>query len=117
MAMTQPSDHHIRQDAGVAADGFDDPGNLQWDIVVNVLRLWKFVVGFKVDQVRRIAAGEYCTRGNKNSKGPVDLRGNIIIEAASIQLQNMAKRPEERGKYGATSSRPGDSGLPFGCAV
>ena len=98
------------------ADGFDDPGNLQLDIVVNVLRLWKFVVGFKVNQVRRIFAGEYGTRGNKSSKGPVNLRGNII-EAATVQLQKLSKRPDDRDKYGATSSGSGYSGLPFGCDI
>jgi hypothetical protein len=114
MAMTQPGDKHIRQDAGVAADGFDDPGNLQLDIMVNVLRLWKFVSVFKVEQVRRIAPGEYGSRGNKSSKGPVNLRGNII-EAASIQLQKMAKRPDDRATYKATAKESGDSGLPHGC--
>ena len=113
VAMTQPGDKHIREDAGKAADGFDDPGNLELDIVVNVLRLWKFVSGFKVEAVRRIAPGEYGSRGNKSSKGPVNLRGNII-EAASIQLQKMAKQPEGKGTYGQSYSKPGSSGLPLG---
>jgi hypothetical protein len=112
VAMTQPGDKHIREDAGNAADGFDDPGNLELDIVVNVLRLWKFVSGFKVEAVRRIAPGEYGSRGNKSSKGPVNLRGNII-EAASIQLQKMAKQPEGKGTYGQSYSKPGSSGLPL----
>jgi hypothetical protein len=114
MAMTNPGDKHIRQDAGSAADGFDDPGNLMLDIVVNVLRLWKYVSAFKVAQVRRIAPGEYGTRGNKSSKGPVNLRGNII-EAASIQLQTMAKRPTVQHKYWPTASSAGLSGLQLGC--
>jgi hypothetical protein len=114
IAMTQPGDKHIRQDAGAAADGFDDPGNLTLDIVVNVLRLWKYVAGFKVDQVRRIAPGEYGTRGNKSSKGPVNLRGNII-EAATIQLQKMAKRPDDKSTHRATSSGTAAAGLPLGC--
>jgi hypothetical protein len=114
MAMTQPGDKHIRADAGAAADGFDDPGNLQLDILVNVLRLWKFVSGLKVDQVRRIGAGEYGSRGNKSSKGPVNLRGNII-EAASIQLQQMAKRPEDKDKYQASAKKSWAPGFPLGC--
>jgi hypothetical protein len=113
MAMTQPGDKHIRQDAAVAADGFDDPGNLTLDVVVNVLRLWKYTSGFKVEQVKRIAPGEYGTRGNKSSKGPVNLRGNII-EAATIQLQKMAKRPDEKKTHWATASTTGASGLPLG---
>jgi hypothetical protein len=114
VALTQPGDKHIRADAGIAADGFDDPGNLQLDIVVNVLRLWKYVSGFKVEQVKRIAPGEYGTRGNKSSKGPVNLRGNMV-EAATIQLQKMAKRPEYTTTARATSSRAGVPGLPHGC--
>ena len=114
MAMTQPGDKHIRQDAGVAADGFDNHGNLTLDIVVNVLRLWKFTSALKVEQVRRIAPGEYGTRGNKSSKGPVNLRGNII-EAATIQVQKMAKRSDEKKTHWATASTTGASGLPLGC--
>jgi hypothetical protein len=118
MAITQPGDRHIRTDAGQAADGFDDPGNLMLDIAVNLLCLWKFVAANKVEAVMKVAAGEYGTRGNQSSKGPVNFRGNII-EAASIQLQRMSKIPEATGLrwQSSSSTKPWPVGLLLGCHV
>lgn len=87
--MTQPHDKYIRADASKSADGFTDPGNEILDVYVNVLRLWQYADLAKVQQTMRVAIGEYGTRSNQSSHGPVNLRGNIV-EAMFFGLQQKA---------------------------
>ena len=92
--VTNPHDRKIREAAGQACSPFHtDPGNWIWDIMFHVLRLDKYVVQRRVEPVMRTAPAEYGAGSNKSSKGPVNLRGNIL-EAILFDLQTMSSEPE-----------------------
>ena len=91
------NDKYIRPAASQAAAAFGDPGNLILDVVLHVLRLWRYVQETREGPVLRVAPSEYGTAGNKSAKGPVNLRGNII-EALICDLQAMSTLPEHRAK-------------------
>lgn len=105
-----PHDRFIRDAANQVDEHIGDPGNLCFEVAIHVLRLWRYIGETRVQKVMRIAPQAYGTRGNKSSKGPVNLRGNII-ESLISDLQKMAvdKPPKgwPRGAYGWYS--PGQS--------
>ena len=72
-----PHDRFIRERAA-GATGHVDPGNLVYDTMVNILRMWRAVDINHYQSVVRVAAKEYGERGNMSSAGPVNLRGNIV---------------------------------------
>jgi hypothetical protein len=94
--LRMPHDRYIRQSASSVDEHIGDPGNLCFDVVLHVLRLWRYVGETRVEQTMRIAPQEYGARGNKSSKGPVNLRGNII-ESLISDLQKMAVDKEWKG--------------------
>ena len=88
----QPHDKHIRGKAQGAKGGWD-PGNMDFDVVASLLRVWQVADNVSVDRVTHVAAKEYGNRGNKSADGPVNLRGNII-ESLLRWTQAMAATPE-----------------------
>ena len=88
----QPHDKRIR-DKALGAKGGWDPGNVDFDVVASLLRVWQVADNVSVDRVTRVAAKEYGSRGNKSADGPVNLRGNII-EASLRWTQAMAATPD-----------------------
>ena len=86
-----PNDKVIRERAA-GAEGHVDPGNMVYDTVVNVLRMWRAVDVNHYQNVVRVAAKEYGERGNMSSAGPVNLRGNIV-ESLLRWTQQMAGTP------------------------
>ena len=86
-----PNDRFIRERAA-GAEGHVDPGNMVYDTVVNVLRMWRAVDVNHYQNVVRVAAKEYGERGNMSSAGPVNLRGNIV-ESLLRWTQQMAGTP------------------------
>ena len=111
--LTHPHDRYIRTDAGIAAEGFSDPGNLALDDVVHVLVLWKYVSPTHLSAVLRISPAEYGQGRNKSAVGSVNLRGNII-EALTLSFQRLASESESYRPWGSTggasSSRPSSAG-------
>lgn len=102
-----PRDKHIRSSAQ-AAEGFSDPGNPLLDIVVHLLRLWKYCSSQQYEQVLAVPGVPYGENGNKSSKGPCNLRGNIV-EALTLDLQERACRVDKRpwrGRGESTSVIP-----------
>ena len=72
-----PHDKFIRLRA-TGGQGDKDPGNQDYDVVVNLLRIWRAVDVHHYEQVVKVAAAAYGENGNKSSHGPVNLRGNIV---------------------------------------
>ena len=86
-----PHDWYIRARA-LGADGELDPGNLEYDVFVHLLRMWTAVDVNHASKVTRIATSEYGAANNKSSAGPVNLRGNIV-EAMLRWMQTSAAVP------------------------
>ena len=86
-----PHDYHIRSRA-TGAEGYHDPGNENWDVMVNLLRLWRPVDVNHYAQVVKVPGKEYGNRGNKSADGPVNLRGNIV-ESILRHLQQQGSTP------------------------
>ena len=86
--MKHPRDKWIRPDAAESATGFVDPGNLTLDVFVHVFRLWRFIDVIGFDAAIRQPQHPYGHKTNMSSKGPVNLRGNIV-EASLKDLQKM----------------------------
>lgn len=86
-----PHDKAIRMDAGSAcSEYFCDPGNFCWDLLFNVLRLWRYVGEPWVGRIERVQASEYGSSGsNVSSRGSINLRGNVL-ESLLCQLQRQA---------------------------
>ena len=84
--LKHPSDRNIRGDASESADGFSDPGNFDLDVIVHAMRLWQYCDASKAGKVIRQPTSAYGASSNKSSKGPVNLRGNIV-EAMTKKLQ------------------------------
>ena len=84
--LLRPHDRNIRDDAQDSATGSVDPGNYVLDMVVHALRLWQYAEAGRTMLVLKQSIKEYGERGNKSSKGPVNLRGNIV-EAMQKNLQ------------------------------
>ena len=91
-----PHDKFIRDAANQVDEHIGDPGNLCFDVTIHVLRLWRYIGETRLQKVMRVAPQEYGTRGNKSSKGPVNLRGNII-ESLISDLQKMAVERPPKG--------------------
>ena len=88
-----PNDKFIRARA-TGAEGYHDPGNENWDIMVHLLRMWRAVDVNHYTQVIKVPGKEYGERGNKSAAGPVNLRGNIV-ESLLRHLQIMGSPPRE----------------------
>ena len=88
----QPHDKFIRQKAAGATGGHD-PGNLEYEVLTSLLRVWQVADNISVDRVTHVAAKPYGERGNMSASGPVNLRGNII-EALLRWTQLMAATPD-----------------------
>ena len=86
--LRHPRDKWIREDAGESATGFVDPGNFTLDLFVHVMRLWRYIDVIGMDPAIRQPQREYGHQTNKSSRGPVNLRGNIV-EASARDLQKM----------------------------
>lgn len=116
--LKRPHDRNIREDASEGAEGFSDPGNYILDQLVHCWRLWHYCEGSRADMVIKQSIHEYGHRANQSSKGPVNLRGNIV-EAMTKNLQTdgskidkgyhadydpmwwtTAKPPQEKGSKG-----------------
>ena len=87
-----PHDKFIRERA-TGADGHVDPGNMVYDTMVNLLRMWRAVDTLHYGEVVKVAGKEYGQRGNKSSEGPVNFRGNIV-ESMLRWTQRMASTPD-----------------------
>ena len=87
-----PHDKIIRKTA-TGAQGDWDPGNWVFDVMVNLMRLWRAVDENHWEPVVKLPAKEYGNSGNKSSEGPVNLRGNMI-EVLLRHVQSMAFIPK-----------------------
>ena len=87
----QPHDRYIREKAEGAAGGHD-PGNVAYEVLTSLLRVWQVADVVSVDRVTKVAPKPYGERGNMSASGPVNLRGNII-EALLRWIQQMATTP------------------------
>ena len=86
-----PHDRYIRERA-TGAEGHVDPGNMVYDTMVNLLRMWKAVDVLHYSNVVKAAGKEYGQTGNKSAAGPVNLRGNIV-ESLLRWTQQMGSTP------------------------
>jgi hypothetical protein len=109
-SLHMPHDKFIRNAANQVDEHIGDPGNLCFDVTIHVLRLWRYIGETRLQKVMRVAPQAYGERGNKSSKGPVNLRGNII-EALISDLQRMAvdRPPKGWHKGGAQWWSPGQA--------
>ena len=87
-----PHDKFIRKTA-TGAQGDWDPGNYVFDIMVNLMRLWRAVDENHWESVVKVPAKEYGESGNKSSEGVVNLRGNMI-ETLLRNVQSMSMTPK-----------------------
>ena len=85
-SLLHPRDRAIRKPANEGGGEFLDPGNLSLETFVYVFRLWKYCDTIGYDATIRVHPEEYGSKSNRSSKGPVNLRGNIV-EAMSRDLQ------------------------------
>ena len=85
-SLLHPRDRAIRKPANEGGDEFLDPGNLSLEMFVYIFRLWKYCDTVGYDATIRVHPDEYGSKPNRSSKGPVNLRGNIV-EAMSRDLQ------------------------------
>ena len=100
--LKRPHDRNIREDASEGAEGFSDPGNYILDQLVHCWRLWHYYEASRSDMVIRQSVHEYGHKSNMSSKGPVNLRGNIV-EAMTKNLQT------EGGKVDASTNAEYDA--------
>jgi hypothetical protein len=108
-SLLHPRDKQIRGPASAGADQFLDPGNLSLEIFVYTFRLWRYCDQVGYDAAIRVSPFEYGHKANESSRGPVNLRGNIV-EAMTRELQVLgsrnvwrpwnAPRPEPQGVWG-----------------
>ena len=99
----RPSDRAIRPEASMHKMA-EDPGNMAYEMLVNILRLWDFVAfqGPR-ETMERVSQYEYGHRANKSGRGPVNLRGNVV-EALLHQFQKNGEAPSGTPK-GSTPHR------------
>ena len=100
--LRRPHDRNIREDASEGAEGFCDPGNYILDQLVHCWRLWHYCEASRSDMVIKQSVQEYGHKSNMSSKGPVNLRGNIV-EAMTKNLQQEGGRvdPGTGAEYNA----------------
>ena len=98
-----PHDKFIRERA-TGAQGHVDPGNKVYDVLVNIMRLWRAVDLEHYQQVVKVAGKEYGERGNKSAQGPANLRGNIV-ESMLRWCQAMGSTPEHLPEWKQWSCR------------
>ena len=88
--LKDPHDTRIRESASEAGGPFaEDPGNVCWDVMFGVTRLWKYVSDTGEWRVLRTDTQEYGSQSNKSSKGSCNFRGNIL-ESLQCRLQKLA---------------------------
>ena len=90
-----PHGKFIRERA-TGADGLVDPGNMVYDAMVNLLRMWRAVDVLHYGQVIKVAGKEYGQRGNMSSSGPVNFRGNIVESLLRWTQLNASPRNHPR---------------------
>ena len=81
------------RDAATGTVGHADPGNMEYAVLVNLLRMWQVVDATAYDSVVKVAGKPYGERGNTSSAGLVNLRGNLV-ESILRWTQQMAMTPD-----------------------
>jgi len=88
--LKEPHQTRIRESAVEAGGPFaEDPGNVCWDVMFGVTRLWKYVSDTGEWRVLRTDTREYGSQANKSGKGSCNFRGNIL-ESLQCRLQKLA---------------------------
>ena len=88
--VTNPRDRQIRGAASVCCSPFfQGPGNYKWGTIHRLLSLNKYVVLQHADPILRTAPARYGDRSNCSSKGPVNLRGDVL-ESVLYDLQTLS---------------------------
>jgi hypothetical protein len=90
--ITHPNDTKLRDTAGLAAGpAGEDPGNVNWDTLVCLCRLWKYVdEGPFREKMHRIDTAAYGQGArSKSSVGACNFRGNVM-ESLQYTLQQQA---------------------------
>ena len=89
--ITHPTDKALRTPAGVAAgSAAEDPGNINWDVLVCLSRLWRYVDEGMRHKMHRIDTSAYGQgAASKSSAGACNFRGNMM-EALQYYLQKQA---------------------------
>ena len=72
-SLWRPHDRHVRLPANENKDA-QDPGNMTYEVLVNVLRLWDFVNFFGASEsMQRVSTSPYGSNANNSARGPCGL--------------------------------------------
>ena len=110
--MTCPTDQNVRE-AAVELPHAWDPGNIAWDIMFNVLRMWQFIQNESSRVARQVFPSDvHGTSATNSGKGPCSFRGNIL-EATLAYCMRRGSSEQDLKEWDAERKARGGQPLRF----